>query len=44
LRIAEIDVDVRGYGESLVLGHLQSAIPPQRASLGASHSYFEVHS
>src|SRR4029077_4101970 len=35
LRIAEVDLDVRGYREGLVLGHLQSAIPRQRASQGS---------
>jgi hypothetical protein len=35
LRIAEVDLHIRGYGESLVLGHLQPAISRQRASQGS---------
>jgi hypothetical protein len=31
LRIAEIDLHIRGYREVFVFGHLQSAVPGQRA-------------
>jgi hypothetical protein len=32
LRIAEVDIHLRGYSEALVFGHLQSSIPSQRPS------------
>jgi len=35
LRIAEIDLHIRSYRKVLVSGHLQSAIPRQRAPQGS---------
>ena len=32
LRIAEVDLHLRGYRKVFVFGHLQSAVPGQRAS------------
>jgi hypothetical protein len=34
LRITEVDFHIRGHRESLVFGHLQPAVPGQRAPQG----------